>query len=274
MSPDDLDLDRELRQAFQAETAGVQPVPGAWDDLAARAAALPVRRRRWPLLAAAAAVVLLITGVAVATQSGDEDATPAADDLAESSTTVDQAERCVEILERGGTVEECQEPPQTTMTTEEPEVVLEFDGFQGLKFGDPADDVIDALTRLYGPPLEDRSGTANGQANFGACPGTTARTVRWGGIVVLFTDETGKPRFSGWSTRGEFARTSAGIGVGSTVAEVRAAYPQASISAEPFGPMFTYPPRRPAGVGSIDGDLTAVGDTGLVMSLSNHPCGE
>jgi hypothetical protein len=148
--------------------------------------------------------------------------------------------------------------------------VLEGDGFQGRKFGDPAEEVIAALTRLFGPPTEDRSDVAAGQSPFGVCPGTTARTVRWGPVSVLLTDESGASRFSGWAVDGGEARTPAGIRVGSTVSDVRAAYPQATLETEPLGDRFVLE----AGNRFVVGGLTGVADTDLVEYLTNHPCGE
>jgi hypothetical protein len=148
--------------------------------------------------------------------------------------------------------------------------VLEGDGFQGRTFGDPAEEVIAALTRLFGPPTEDRSAPASGQTPFGVCPGTTARTVSWGPVAVLLTDESGASRFSGWAVDGGEARTPAGIRVGSTVAEVRAAYPQATLETEPLGNRFLLD----TGDRLVVGGLTGVADADRVVRLSNHPCGE
>jgi hypothetical protein len=259
------DLDREITEALRAEAAGVQPTPGAWDRLAEEVAA-PAPRRRWPLLAAAAAVVLLIAGVGAATLGLDDETGEADQDR--STTTTDRS-TAIDTTS-SSTTSTTNSTTTTTTAPPPPLLLLEGDGFQGRKFGDPAEEVIAGLNRLFGPPTVDRSDVAAGQSPFGVCPGTTARTVSWGPVSVLLTDESGALRFAGWAVDGGDARTAAGIRVGSSVSNVRTAYPQATLETEPHGNRFLLD----TGDRFVVGGLTGVADTDLVVYLSNHPCGE
>jgi hypothetical protein len=266
------DLDREITEVLRAETAGVEPAPDVWDRLAERAIA-PAPRRRWPLLAAAAAVVLMVAAVGLVAFGPDDDKTGIADKdrrpTSSDGSTVDTTTSSTTST-TAGTSTTASTTTSTTTAPSRPQLVLQGDGFQGRKFGDPAEEVIAALTRLFGSPTEDRSDAARGQSPFGWCPGTTARTVSWGSVSALFTDERGPSRFSGWFVDGGEARTPAGIRVGSTVSDVRAAYPQATLETEPLGNRFLLD----TGDRFVVGGLSGVADTDRVEYLTNHPCGE
>jgi hypothetical protein len=138
-----------------------------------------------------------------------------------------------------------------TATRSAPNVVLRPDGLGVAAFGATQQRALNGLRGRLGRP--DETGSWNGATPFGTCPGDT-RAVRWGRLYVLFTNGPTRyapsgtwhpfayqvdaiqrtkvdPRYSGPAPppdppplRGSSPRTAAGIGFGSTVAELRAAY--------------------------------------------------
>jgi hypothetical protein len=143
----------------------------------------------------------------------------------------------------------------TTTTTTIPrsvELVLRQDGLGDASFGVDVEEVIDYIRSIVGAPTSD-SGWADPFSAFGVCPGTEVRGVTWGDLLVLFSDEslvaTGRrhffsytygPAFIDGTPRPPAMRTPEGITVGSTVAELRAAYPEVVVTPgdEIFGPSF------------------------------------
>ncbi len=164
-------------------------------------------------------------------------------------------------------------------------VYLDTDGIgSGVLFGDPPNHVIRILTCLLGEPDRD-SGWGDSFSVFGTCPGSEVRGVTWGPLTVLFGD--GNTGFAPDGTRHFFNWTydSVGlpdtlelvfpetlVGLGSTVAEVHAAYP----GAEFFDgePEVGLPPSFSTFDG-IYGTFTGTGDADTVRFLSGGPgCGE
>lgn len=118
------------------------------------------------------------------------------------------------------------------------DVVLAADGLGVVRFGAPAADAVAALTAALGPPDDDTGLVDPAQEQvLGACPAGRQRAVRWGQLTVGFVEGVssyasratehvvlysyGDPE--GQGPAGPLA-TATGVGVGSTVDEVRQAY--------------------------------------------------
>lgn len=125
--------------------------------------------------------------------------------------------------------------PATTSTIAGTLVLAEGSVLSGgvdVPFGTGVDDTIDAVSAVLGPPTED-SGWIDAFSVYGTCPLPVIRGVHWDGFVALFTrSETefaaeGVGHFFSWyyPYGDELGlRTEAGIGIGSTVSQLQAAY--------------------------------------------------
>jgi hypothetical protein len=130
-----------------------------------------------------------------------------------------------------------------------PSLVLDPNGFDLARLGDPPQGVIAALTRRLGTPDADTGWRSS--PLLPACVGgepRRVRAVRWGGLRVYFSDGAtdygpkGTPHFNGYWLQ-DAARvgqvrlaTAAGITIGSTVAQLKAAYGARRIRLEPDNP--------------------------------------
>jgi len=111
------------------------------------------------------------------------------------------------------------------------DLVLRGDGLGPFRLGDDAEIAIAKLGQGLGLPGVD-SGWGPGCELAG--PGPEVRTVSWGALMVAFERPVGGPAtLSGWSVRQDYRsgqpqasafRTSAGIGVGSSLADASAAH--------------------------------------------------
>ena len=153
--------------------------------------------------------------------------------------------------------------PGAPVPTQLGEALLEADGFmpanpggrgtgRKLSFGETDAEVIAFLTRLRGdqPPRRD----ANAE-----CPAGPLTFADWGdGFQLAFSEG----RFAGW-TAGEGAprgfTTVAGIHVGSTLAELRAAHPDVEVREDSLGPEFS--------AGEIYGTLSGTGNDATVTTM-------
>jgi hypothetical protein len=206
---------------------------------------------------------------------------------------------------RGGTTTPTVTPPPTstaTATQPTPNVVLRPDGLGVATFGTTQEQALSGLRRKLGTP--DETGSWTGATPFGTCPGDT-RAVRWGRLYVLFTNGPTRyapsgtwhlfayqvdaiqrtkvdPQYSGPTPppdppplRGDSPKTAAGIGFGSTVAELRAAYGRrVSTSFGLPGPIHRFRVRFDADSelsGSLSGGKASATITGLAAGAV---CGE
>jgi hypothetical protein len=194
-------------------------------------------------------------------------------------------------------------PPTSTATTAKaaPGVTLRSDGLGVAGFGAAEREALGRLRRELGPP--DETGSWNGATPFGTCPGDT-RAVRWGRLYVLFTNGPTRyapsgtwhlfayqvdavqrtkvdPQYNGPTPppeppplRGYSPKTAAGIGFGSTLAELRAAYGgRLRVSSGLPGPVHRFQVRLDAGElsGSLSGRTPSATVTGLAAGAV---CGE
>ena len=170
----------------------------------------------------------------------------------------------------------------TTSTTLAPgaELVLRPNGLGDAAFGVDPDGTVAYISSIIGKPTVD-TGWVD-PLSVGACPGTELRQVTWNDLVLLFTDQspfaTGRRHFFAYTYGPSFTnqinpaglKTDAGIGVGSTVAELQATYPNVVINpGDDFGgPNFLLSD-------GLAGFLTGVEPTDTVMSmLGGQGCGE
>ena len=171
--------------------------------------------------------------------------------------------------------------PETITTTTIAKVKglpLSAAGLGDALFDADADGVVDYVNSILGIPITD-SGWVDATANGIGCPGTEIRFVDWNDLSLFFTDDvTAVRHFAAYTYGQAFASTispyglatDAGIGVGSTVAELRAAYPAAVILPEDefSGPSFEIEP-------GLRGVLAGIADTDMILSfVGGFGCGE
>ncbi len=110
------------------------------------------------------------------------------------------------------------------------------------EFGTDPEAVITYVASVLGPPTADSGWTDAITGGFGVCPGNEVRGVAWNDLVLLFSDNTdvasGRRHFFSYTLGPAFEAdvnpfgltTDAGIGIGSTVANLRGTYPAALIN--------------------------------------------
>lgn len=174
-------------------------------------------------------------------------------------------------------------PPVTTTAASVNNQVLTPGGLDGIAaFGEPMARVVARLRGRFGPPDEDRSWDQSVRQYFGVCPGDRQRFFRWGRLFALFTDgPTNYSSAGGWHFFAWYAEnhqvtgsldpaTTAGIRVGSTVADLRAAY-RSSVRISKAPPSDGFVIDR----GGIHGALSNTSKSGRVTQLSaGEVCGE
>jgi len=163
----------------------------------------------------------------------------------------------------------------TTTTTLSP-LIMRPDGLGAVDLGAGFDEAIDAVTARLGPATED-TGWISASSDFGTCPGTVVRMVRWSSLRLLFSDgptEFGDENYHFFyysqSTVGTEEvldlQTAEGAGLDSTVADLKSAY-GADLTIEStlrFGVSFFV---QPIGPGLLSGTLTDSTDEGAVTAL-------
>jgi hypothetical protein len=132
------------------------------------------------------------------------------------------------------------EAPTTTTVPPGSLLPLRADGIGDARFGADPDDVVKYITTVLGPFTGD-SGWVDAPSR--ECPGTEVRYVAWGDLNLIFSDSskyaTGRRHFFTWAygpPEGVAIVPAAmttldGIGIGSTVAQLKAKYPAARVFA-------------------------------------------
>lgn len=174
-----------------------------------------------------------------------------------------------------------QPPPSSTAKQPPRPLVLTDRGLIGLAtFGDPMAQVVRTLQEQLGPPDEEFVNQGNPEGNiFGICPGINGQYLRWGRLWLLFTEGKSDYGNGRWHLFAYYAKQTAppggrpepaterGVHVGSTVADLRAAYGRH---------VKIFPIEAPAGIGfrigppagpAIDGLLTSSIAAGRVTEL-------
>jgi hypothetical protein len=133
--------------------------------------------------------------------------------------------------------------PTTTTAESAPlaALVLAADGLGDLQLGVGPDVAVADISALFGEPDHDSAWIPSQPNIYGSCPGETMRAIGWGSLVAIFIDD-GEGDLGGWfftytygydyseNTGGVDPRdlgltTAEGIGLGSTVASLRTAFP-------------------------------------------------
>jgi len=185
-------------------------------------------------------------------------------------------------------------PTPTPTPSEEARVVLDGGGLGIAALGDRPEDVIEALNGRYGSPVEDSDWIPAGESGFGICPGTLVRVVDYGQLAVAMSDgptdygAAGQRHLFAYTVAarnpddpaaeyGDGPQTAKGIGVGSTVLDLRAAFGGGLVVREgqndPFGSNFVVTDAD--GTELLYGSLTDATETGLVTTINGGQlCGE
>ena len=182
-------------------------------------------------------------------------------------------------------------PEETTTTIAGPVVVqLTNEGIQAgavwVPFGTDDDDAVAAIEAILGAPTTD-SGWIPAWGDYGVCPDPLVRAVEWDALITLYT--TAESDF--WSPAGTehfFSfnylaavsppnlMTPEGIGIGSTLAELDAAYPGEVVIDEAFfDPALGFWSYRLMDWTGVWGYASGQADTSTITSINGGSgCGE
>ncbi len=170
-----------------------------------------------------------------------------------------------------------------------------YAGDSWLYFGYDADEAIAAVETVLGPAMDDSGwldSLTDGWEHFGVCPSPNVRGVSWGegGIVslqLLFTDANtdfwseGVQHFFSYYYSGAAVPTDLstpeGVGIGSTLGDLQAAYGPGDISIDEafFDPSEGFWSYRMATWTGLWGYATGLDDTDTITSMNGgQGCGE
>jgi hypothetical protein len=169
----------------------------------------------------------------------------------------------------------------TTTTAAVGGLVLGADGIGEVSFGQDPDSAIATLSETLGDPASDSGWVDAGSSDYGFCPAPQVRAVVWGDLTLLFSDGD-----TAYGTAGEQqhlftylvdgaqppSSTEAGITIGSTSADVRAAYGDAAAQV-PGDELVA--PRFDIDLGGSEPLRTTLDDGGNVVAIqAGQTCGE
>jgi hypothetical protein len=147
------------------------------------------------------------------------------------------------IIVLGLTATACAAAPLPTTTTVPPplpDLELSRDGLGDVAFGLSPDEVIAEMAGRFGAPDHDTDWIPAEPNAYGSCPGETMRAISWGSLAAIFVDD-GTSDLGGYfytytygydyaentggvDPRGLDLRTAEGVGLGTTVSDLRAAF--------------------------------------------------
>lgn len=165
-------------------------------------------------------------------------------------------------------------PPSTILTVTKDSLVLSPDGLGPLLFGEASGSLVGRLSTALGTP--DKDAPVPAEKRCGA-----TRVVEWSNLQVLVNDApdapSGSTGFVGWfygipSPKASlFLKTENGVGLGTTVAALEAAYGEGvDIERGEQGAAFSVMAEN----GILLGQLTSMADTGMVVNIqSGSFCG-
>lgn len=180
------DVDSRIREALNA-TIEQTPTSSARDasDFVRRVMSRRRRRRRARnLVVGSALYVAAIAGVVVLVHDGNDIPTHVGTSNPTTAVSTSQPTTATTV------------PTVPTVPTERlTSVVFSGAGVGGVAFHGPASDAEVVIVANLGPPDSD-SGWA-----YDACADNPARTLKWGGLEILFVDDGTGGRLVGWSLR-------------------------------------------------------------------------
>ncbi len=184
-----------------------------------------------------------------------------------TTTTTTTTTRAPTVPPTSATTAAATVPPTAATVLELSATGVGLSSFQA----DP-DQSIQYISSILGAPTSDSGWVDAATSPFGVCPGTSVRGVRWGDLLLLYGDlaaADGVRAFFGYSLgsttrpatgKPGAVRTANGITLGSTVAAVRTAFPDASI-------VDGTPPTFDLGGSGVGGTISDISQTGVVTSI-------
>jgi hypothetical protein len=228
-----------------------------------------VRSPRLLLLALVA--VLAVGTVACGSSDDDTDVSSGGDGSTTSTTAAPTSTSTTEA------------PTSTTSTTAAPSadgLVLGADGLAVVELGEGVEAAIEAMEGALGPADDDSDWVDAAGSDYGFCPAPQVRALTWGDLTLLFSD--GDTAYGSGGDQHLFvyrldgstpsATTEAGIAIGSTSADVRAAYGDAATQV-PGDEIVA--PRFDVDLGGTEPLRLTLDDSGTVVAVEGgQPCGE
>ena len=229
--------------------------------------------------------VLLVTvcaAVLLAAGCSDESSNQGTTTSVATSTTTTVAEttttEAATTTTQSSTSTSTSTPASTTTIKSVLGLPLSPRGLGDALFDADADGVVEYVNSILGIPTTD-SGWIDPVSTGTACPGTEVRFVDWKDLSLFFTDDgSGVRHFASFTYGPAFGSTiapyglatDAGVGVGSTVASLRAAYPAVVVNPDDgfTGPSFQIED-------GLYGFLTGTDDNATIISfVGGFGCGE
>jgi hypothetical protein len=161
-----------------------------------------------------------------------------------------------------------------------------YAGDEWVPFGTDDDETVAALVAVLGEPTTD-SGWIPAWGDYGVCPDPQVRAVEWDALITLYTNaETdfwfpaGTEHFFSFNYLADDSppnlMTPEGIGIGSTLGELEAAYPgEIEIDEAFFDPALGFWSYRLGGWTGLWGYASGQADTSTITSINGgRGCGE